>query len=147
MKQRRLWLVITASGLVSIVLCYSITAFAFGMLPPSAIIARRYFDAVIKEDSKSAIDLVGSDWECKNVVEEDVKKDITQFGTAETRNVTIKVYYGGAGSDEGFQTATIEFEYRKSSQSEWQRGEMRLMTDSNMPGFRYLCGNLKYHGP
>jgi hypothetical protein len=113
MKQHRLWLVITISTLLVAVLCCGITAFAFGMLPPSEILARRYFHAVIGEDSKAAIALAGSEQGCKNILEEDVKKDIAQFGTAEIRNVIIKGNRSVGGKETRFFVREAAFPCEK----------------------------------
>ncbi len=146
MKRHWRWLVVAAVTVISFLLCCVGGAAALGLLPPSQIIAQQYLDAVTRKDNQSAIDLANSEPFCETAVKEDVKKDISQFGGAEIRNVSISVA-GGTGSSDTVQFASIQFEYRKASSHAWERGEMRLMTDSNLTIFRRLCGNLEYHGP
>jgi len=67
--------------------------------------------------------------------------DIEEFGGSEVRDVEIEVH-GNTGSDDERQFAEIKFSYRHPDQEEWQVAEMRLATDHDVPGLRYLlCGN------
>lgn len=148
MKQRWFVFVIAACVMSALVLFCGFIAFAIGIVsfPSTDTLARRYLDAVIKEDMKSAVDLADSEEGCRIILVKDVEKDIARFGATEIQNVVIKVN-NGTGSDDGIQIAVITFEYRESTQSMWQHGGMRLLTDYSAPGFRFLCENLEYHGP
>jgi hypothetical protein len=150
MKRRKgwYWLAGVIGGMVSILLCCGATAFVLGLVsfPPTETLASRYLHAVINGDVEAATGLAGSEVGCRRILQEDIRMDIAQFGGAEIQNVTIEVL-GGGGSDDEIEVAIVRFEYREPSQSEWQRGEMCLLTDHAVPGFRYICGNLNYHGP
>jgi hypothetical protein len=149
MKQPRVayWLAGTAAVFVA-VLCCGFVGCSLGLIsyPSTGKLAKRYLNAVKNGDAQAAADLAGSKNGCRQQMYLDARMDIAQFGGAEIRNVNIEVQHG-TGSDNQIQFAKVEFEYRRPDRSEWDRGEMRLMTDSDVPGFRYLCGNLEYHGP
>lgn len=68
--------------------------------------------------------------------------DIEEFGGSEVRDVKIEVH-GNSGSDDELQFADIRFAYRHPNQEGWQAADMRLATDHEVPGLRYLlCGNM-----
>ncbi len=135
-------------GIVGLLLCCGFVGCSLGLIsyPSTGTLAKRYLNAVQKGDTQAATGLAGSDNGCRGQMYLDAKRDIAQFGGAEIRNVNIRVRYG-TGNDNQIQFAIVEFEYCKPGQSEWEQGEMSLLADSDVPGFRYLCGNLKYHGP
>ena len=113
--------------------------------PPAEMLASEYLNKVQQSDLRGAADTGGLDSWCRNIMEEDAKQDIAEFGGADIRGVNIKKS-GGGGSDDGINIVTIRFSYRKTGQT-WQEGEIRLMSNINDTFRRYNCGNLEYHGP
>jgi hypothetical protein len=95
---------------------------------------------VVNKNATIVVFLAGFDSMCRDYTREDIQKDIQEFGGAEIQNLTIEIA-DNTGSDEGLQSALLEFEYRPPDQPEWQTGEMHVMTDHSAFGFRYLCGN------
>ncbi len=81
------------------------------------------------------------DKDCQQAARERAQKDIDQFGNSEVRNIAVEVGYG-SGSDDQFQYARVTFEYRKRSETNWQDGQIQILTDHAVPGFRYTCGNV-----
>jgi len=77
---------------------------------------------------------------CRLALLKSVKRDIEKFGNAEVRKMSIETKYND-GSDGSIEFAMVEFDYRKSGQETWQKGEMYLITDHRVPGFRRTCGN------
>ena len=127
-------------GIVFVIPCCLFLYFSFISFPSTETIAKHYLDAIINEDIETAIKLGRSNEDCQDSLRESVLRDSDQFGGAEVRNVAIEVR-GNMGSDDELQCAEVKFEYRKRNQTEWQYGEMILVTDHEVPGFRYLCGN------
>jgi hypothetical protein len=148
--------------------------FAFGRIafPSTESLARQYVTAVINRDSNAGVELADPNLfelspELSNIpeiskltealqfcspktLEDSVQQDIARFGGAEIRNLTIEVL-NGTGSDDELQVAHVVFGFRRPDESEWRRGEMRLITDYNPPGpgihRRYLCTNTLSYGP
>ena len=116
--------------------------------PSSELLAQLYFAAVQSGDSRWVGNLALFDGTCRRVVEEDARRDIAQFGFSDIRGVTIRIEPSGAGSAE-VQYALILLEYRRPDQSEWQSGTIHLVSSRTLlgAGFRYLCGNIRYHPP
>lgn len=120
--------------------CGLLAYFSIVSFPPAETIATQYLDAIQTGDWDAAIKLAASDTACQDAIRESAQSDIDQFTRAEIRNVVMKVY-AGTGSQFGLQSVSIEFEYRKPSETEWRLGEMRIMTHHVFLGFRYTCGN------
>jgi hypothetical protein len=125
-------------GLVIITSCCLFLYFSFISYPSTYAIADQYLKAVIDENYEAAIKLGRS--YCQEAVQETALRDIEQFGRAEIRNVVAEVR-ASTGSDDEIQFAEIKFEYRKRAQTEWQSGKLRVLTDHEVPGFRYFCGS------
>jgi hypothetical protein len=98
---------------------------------------------VLYENLEAAVALAGSEAVCQRAVWRHAETDIAQFGGAEVRDVTIGILFN-TGSDDEIQFAIVEFEFRKPGQTEWQYGEMRIMTDYFVPGIRYICGHFTH---
>ena len=114
---------------------------SFISYPSTRTIAGRYLDAVIDEDLTAAIGLARSNYACQHALRQAALLDIQEFGGDAVRNVSIKLRYN-VGSDDEIQFADISFEHLVPGQRVWQSGSMTLVTDFDVPGFRYLCGNL-----
>jgi hypothetical protein len=112
---------------------------SFVSYPSPKVIGQRYVAAVVNEDLSAAPDLARSKEECRAALREDALEDIDEFGGAEVRNVSIGLEYND-GSDDGIQFAVVEFEYLEPGNEAWQSSSMRLVTDHDVPGLRYLCG-------
>jgi hypothetical protein len=81
------------------------------------------------------------DTNCQQTARERALADIEEFGNAEVKNIAVEVGIGN-GSDDQFQYARVAFEYRKRNEIDWQDGQIRILTDHAVPGFRYTCGNV-----
>lgn len=112
---------------------------SFVSYPSTKAIGQRYLAAVINENLTAAIDLARSKEECRAALQEAALEDIKEFGGAEVRNVSIDLKYSD-GSDNEIQFAVVEFEYNRPGHAGWQSVSMRLFTDHDVPGFRYMCG-------
>jgi hypothetical protein len=118
-------------------LCFSVISF-----PSTKTIANRYLKAIISEDYEAAFALGRSREYCRDELHESILMDIEEFGGSEVRDVKIEVH-GNTGSDDEMQFAEIQFAYRPPNQEEWQAAEIKLGTDHEVPGLRYLlCGNM-----
>jgi hypothetical protein len=128
--------------LIIIVPCCVLLYFSFISYPSTKTIANRYLQAIVREDSESALELGRSREYCQDELRASISTDIEEFGGSELRDVTIEVH-GNTGSDDELQFAEIRFAYRHPNQEEWQTAEMKLGTDHDVPGLRYLlCGNM-----
>lgn len=117
--------------------------------PPTDFLARLYLSRVVAGDYKGASSVAyfhRPEDLCDQDIEEDAIKDITKFGGAEIRNLAITIY-NVTGSDNNWQSATVNFEYRKPNQAQWSNGEMRLESDANYWGIRFICDNMMYGHP
>ncbi|MCP4368053.1 MAG: hypothetical protein GY797_08105 [Deltaproteobacteria bacterium] len=141
MKNSSKRLIGSSLSLIIIIPCCACLYFSFISYPPTKTIANRYLDAIIREDFEAAFELGRSKEYCRDTLRESILKDIEKFGGAEVRAVAIEVQ-GNTGSDDELQFAEIRFAYRDPNQEDWQRAEMRLGTDHEVPGFRYTCGNM-----
>jgi hypothetical protein len=128
--------------LIILLPCCTLLYESFISYPSTKTIANRYLKAIISEDFEAAFELGRSREDCQDERRESILMDIEKFGGAEVRAVDIK-WHGNTGSDNGLQFADITFDYRHPNQEEWKRAEMRLTTDHEVPGLRYLkCGNM-----
>ncbi len=153
MRQRSGWRWLASIiGIIAIILLCVISVASVlvlwsGLFPSTEMHGQLYLNAIKSGNGRAAASLAFFNGECSNVLEQGAQRDIAKFGSAEIHNVRIGVEASGAG-DEEIEYAIIKFEYRKSAQSEWQPGEMKLVTARPAGlGFRYLCGNIKYHPP
>ena len=129
-------------SLIILLPCCTFLYLSFISYPSTKTIANRYLKAIISEDFEPAFELGRSREYCEYELRESILMDIEKFGGAEVRAVHIK-WHGNTGSDNGLQFADITFDYRHPNQAEWQSAEMRLATDHEVPGLRYLlCGNM-----
>ena len=130
-------------GLTLIVLsCCAFLSFSIISYPSTKTIANRYLQAIIGEDFESALELGRSREYCQDELRDSISMDIEEFGGSEVRDVEIEVH-GNTGSDDEMQFAKIEFAYRLPNQEEWHAAEIKLATDHEVPGLRYLlCGNM-----
>ena len=119
--------------------CGLLLHLSFVSYPSTKTLGQRYLAAVINEDLSAATDLARSKEECRAALREAALEDINEFGGAEVRNVSIGLEYND-GSDNEIQFAMVEFEYLRPGNEAWQSVSMRLYTDHDVPGFRYLCG-------
>lgn len=127
---------------VALTLCLScglLLYLSFVSFPPPRVIGQRYLAAVISEDLTAATELARSKKECRAVLREAALEDIDEFGGADIRNVSVHVEYND-GSDDEIQFAVVEFEYHRPGNEVWQSASIRLQTDHDVPGLRYLCG-------
>ena len=125
--------------LALILVCGAFFFFVFVSYPSTKAIGNQYLRAVTEGDLEAAVRLANQHEDCREWVAEAARQDIKEFGGDEIRNVSIQTEYND-GSDDELQFAEIEFEHRDSDQAEWQVVSMRLTTDYDVPGFRYLCG-------
>jgi hypothetical protein len=122
--------------------CCCFLYFSFISFPSTEAIARSYLNAVVNQDAETALEWTQASSGCQGLAEESVLEDIAQYGGCDIRDVTIDVQSNLTGSDDEMQFAHVRFEYRRSDDIEWQRGEMRIFTDHDVPGLRYTCGNM-----
>ncbi|MCP4359259.1 MAG: hypothetical protein GY796_14700 [Chloroflexi bacterium] len=122
--------------------CCLFVYFSFVSYPSSKTIANRYLNAIINEDFGAAIDLAQYNAYCQIALHRDAILDIEKYGGAEIQNVVIEMQHN-TGSDDQLQFARVTFEYRHPDNPQLQQGEMLLVTDHDVPGFRYLCGNTR----
>lgn len=134
------YLLIAVSGVVFITFCYLGMEFMYGMIPRPATLARQYLQAIVNKDLAAIEQMAGSDPGCRESTKQDAELAIAQYGGAEIRGVSVEVLPQG-GSDRGIRAIRITFEYRASPEMPWQSTSIRMITDSNTPGFRYLCGS------
>ena len=129
-------------GLTLIILsCCALFYFSIISYPATRTIADDYLHAIISENFEAALELGRSRESCQDELRSNISMDIEEFGGSEVRDVEIEVH-GNTGSDDERQFAEIKFSYRHPDQEEWQVAEMRLATDHDVPGLRYLlCGN------
>jgi hypothetical protein len=122
-----------------------VTLYIFGFisLPLTRTLARHYPRTVLNGNLEAAVALAGSEAVCQRAVWRHAETDIAQFGGAEVRDVTIGILFN-TGSDDEIQFAIVECEFRKPGQTEWQYGEVRIMTDYSVPGIRHICGNFMH---
>jgi hypothetical protein len=122
-----------------------VTLYIFGFisLPLTRTLASHYLRAVLNGNLEAAVALAGSEAVCQRAVWRHAETDIAQFGGAEVRDVTIGILFN-TGSDDEIQFAIVECEFRKPDQTEWQHGEVRIMTDYSVPRIRYICGNFTH---
>jgi hypothetical protein len=110
----------------------------FNSYPSNETMARRYLDAVQRQDLERAVELAGPG--CAALVRETAQADIATYGGAEVRDVDIQAQ-PGTGSDDKIRFVTLTFEYRRAGVTDWQAGRLRILTDYDPPGFRYVtCG-------
>jgi hypothetical protein len=134
-------------GLVIIVSSCIFLYFCFISFPSTKSIARQYLDAIISEDFEAAFELGRSRLYCQDTLRDSISMDIEKYGGAEVTGIEIEIIGHSGGSDNQLQFADISFNYLHTNQDEWQKAEMRLGTDHDVPGFRYLlCGN-SLNGP
>ena len=120
--------------------CCLFLFFSVVSFPSTKAIANQYLSAILSEDFDNAIELARSNERCRDLLQESALQDINQFGGVDIRELTIEIR-GNSGSDDEMQFAWVEFEFLEPYKSEWQLGLMVLVTDHEVPGFRYLCGN------
>ena len=130
-------------GLTLIILsCCALLYFSIISYPSTKTIANDYLHAIISEDFEAAFELGRSREYCQDNLREGILRDIEKFGGSEVRDVEIDVH-GNTGSDDEMQFADIQFAYRHPNQEEWKVAEMKLATDHEVPGLRYLlCGTM-----
>jgi hypothetical protein len=121
--------------------CCSFLYFSFISFPSTEAIARNYLYGVINGDLGRAMSWTNP--ACRDEARHNALNDIDKYGFSEVRKVAVDVEDNLTGSDEEIQFASVKFEYRKRSETEWQQGEMVIITDHNVPGLRYTCGNLR----
>ncbi len=122
--------------------CCAFLGFSIISYPSTKSIANDYLQAIINEDFEAAFRLGRSKEYCQDELRDSIAMDIDEFGGSEVRDVKIEVQ-GNTGSDDERQFADIAFSYRHPDQEEWQAAEIRLTTDHDVPGLRYvLCGNV-----
>jgi hypothetical protein len=114
---------------------------SFISYPSTKAIGRRYLDAVVNKNLSAAVNLARSNEKCRQVLMQDAELDIEEFGGDQIRRIAIEMQYND-GSDNEIQFALITFEHKESGQPHWRPSSMRLFTNHDVPGFRYLCGNL-----
>ncbi len=119
---------------------------SFLFFPPTDILGRLYLWRVQVRDAESVTILAGPESECLDFIKQDASQDIARFGGSDIQDVQVSIQ-NGTGSSDTFQVAVVTFKYRKPGRTLWSSGVMRLETDANYWGVRYLCGNLNYHGP
>ena len=122
--------------------CCSFLYFSFISFPSTEAIARSYLNAVVNQDAETALKWTQASSGCQGLAEESALEDIAQYGGCAIRGVTVDIQPNLMGSDDEMQYAHVRFEYRRSDDAEWQRGEMRIFTDHDVPGLRYTCGNM-----
>ena len=129
-------------SLIITVSCCGFLYFSFISYPSTKTIANRYLQAVTRKDLEAALELGRSREHCQDNLRESILMDIEKFGGSKVRDVEIDVH-GNTGSDDEMQFADIRFAYSYLDQDEWQEAEMKLATDHEVPGLRYLvCGNM-----
>jgi hypothetical protein len=143
MKNNSMKLVV--AGVLSLIMALSwcvFLYFSFISYPSTKTIANRYLKAIVSEDFEAAFELGRSREYCQDKLRKSILMDIEKFGGAEVRDIKIEAH-GNTGSDDELQFAEVRFFYRHPNQEEWQAAEMRLGTDHEVPGLRYLlCGNM-----
>jgi hypothetical protein len=128
--------------LIIVLPCCALLYFSFISYPSTKTIANRYLQAIISEDFEAALELGRSREYCQDELRASISMDIEEFGGTDIRDVTIEVH-GNTGSDDELQFAEIRFAYPQPNREEWQTAEMKLGTDHDVPGLRYLlCGNM-----
>ncbi len=126
--------------LVIVLACGSFLYLTFFSFPSTETIAQKYLDAIIHKDIGAVLRLaIPDDNLCQSNLMYIALRDIAKFGGAEVRGISVTVT-GPEGSDEDIQWASIEFQYRETSQTEWENGKMVISTDHSAPGLRYTCG-------
>ena len=129
-------------SLVILLSCCTFLFLSFISYPSTKTIANRYLKAIISEDFEAAFELGRSREYCQDNLRESILMDIEKFGGSEVRDIEIEVH-GNTGSDDEMQFADIRFAYRHPNHKEWQVAEMKLATDHEVPGLRYLlCGTM-----
>jgi hypothetical protein len=93
-------------------------------IPSANSIGRDYLNAVIQKDrhySKNAC------------VQSALDRDIDQYSDIqEVRNISVKSTWKSGNGDHFFETTDIMFEYRHPKEPKWQKGQIFIMTASNL---------------
>ena len=143
MENEHRWLSVVRTVILLIPLFGCIfLCFGFFSFPPTEWITRNFFEAVIARQMWRALAFSTSPKypDCIHYAETAARDYIAQYGGAEVRNISVTVV-GGGGSDDSIQLGRVEFEYRKSGESNWNQGEVRVITSFDDFCFRYTCGN------
>src|SRR5271154_4147976 len=85
------------------------------ILPPSDMLVQEYLNAVIAKNAQSAINLAGGKY-CRIFIEDKVKGDIKQYGSAEVRTIQTTII-PNPGSSDTIEGVNLGFEYRPNDQS------------------------------
>ena len=139
-------LVTHKSGLILYQLCLFILGVSLGMLilgtifnlfsyrsfpsvifpiPSAHQIGSNYLQAVLDiNDSHISKDREG--------VYGQLKRDISKYGGAKTRNISIVGDLQSGNSDHVFEITSINFEYRHSIVNPWQKAKIQLITITNV---------------
>jgi len=138
LTSKRFWGIL--GGLILIILCIGFLFFSVVSYPSTKTLANRYVAAILDGNIEAALEVGDSSGDCRLVLRESAQRDIEKFGNAEVRRMLIETKYND-GSDGSIEFALVKFDYRKFGQETWLKGEMYLITDHAVPGFRRLCEN------
>jgi hypothetical protein len=95
------------------------------VVPSAESVGREYLQAVIQKKHH----YISENRQC---VHNQLLRDIAQYGDAEVQNIIVGVKWNSGNSDSLIEVTSIKFDYRSVANSSWQRGEIRLLTTTNL---------------